>query len=1163
MGNRSSYDLPNLGEIHINPPQKSNTLNGSELFKKLKKAGNWTNPSLASEISIITGEKDFGEQTLKNWSRTKNFDKPNPTYREALFKIIKSKAINSEISSNWIKMLSLVWARDEVDYEFEIQDFVINSTYLSHLPSLFETDQALPISTTYVDLALAKSTTQKASPSLLELNTTLAERIRKRSETYFAIRQTPQSILDKINISSTLILGNPGAGKSSLLRSIARQISLNKWTNISISLFVEARVFWHAYTQDHSLDLITFALQTALQDTEHQCCSQYFLNIFSDKDKKVILLLDGLDEIAHNQEAVSNIYQQLRALQNSVSWVATSRPAGLMQPLNETMRCEMVNFNDESIEALIDNWGKNLQNEPDSLNTNTLKGEIFGSSTTREMAGNPFLLSALCYLKLNAPTESLPKSRVEIYELLVERIVFQANKKNKDVLSPPAFQALQEFSLHLYDQPNKTPTHIFTHHHWWQFRKEKKEGVDFYKHILPSRLITAWGEHDPYFHYLHLSIHEYVVARALFELEVPLTYVLEKRFHPSWRLVFQFYSALLWQRGEKDKFSLIIKKVLEEQDINSLHLITLAEIMTCAGIKNTNQFFSNFNIKEALFEFSTSDQDVAPEAMMLSLAHLDPSWCETQIMTDIEEKIDSHIAKIHKIKNNSKPLLIITFGKDLDNPLVKLSLIKTNLAKEFIRNVFWGDDHDLALYASFAYAQISTPSDRKKILIECKKTSISKDFTLRFFAYMYWSRRQEFSFFIEKILYDFSTTDTTIFNECLKLFVDLENIKTPIVLKKLAIIEAEKLSKKKPNTFKEVFDAILRMRGYEAKEILKSLMTIKYLKEWHEKIFCHYIIINSSHETGKNMPSNQIMLDAIATVCSHGRIPSDLLIMSLAKNIDENNVTSILQLCTIEKERLHQQMNPILCEKLLNIAERIYDKSIPNSNSKDTLLYRIINTLCEASFKPSKKLIRKILFHPHNYNKKYFYSAITIAGHIFDANQEKEIVQLLKGFLFNQVFEEKYRITLSIGRLDIEELFLYQDAHTAIDSLEDIATENNICIYDEFWVDSSGKKHIWTKKPKYVFITFENDIPDFFVDMAHELSQYGIAGANSAHHAETCIAAIVFGSTQQEKLPECVILAKKLQPEYIVFEVPLELEESDIAHKAKEIAIQLMSINHE
>ena len=379
---------------------------------------------------------------------------------------------------------------------------IVEDPKLTRLPALFETDRALPLALAYVELRLAPRSPLTAAPALLEKRLSLTERLHKRIEARFASRRSPQEELDSARVRSTIILGAPGAGKSSLLRRIALDIAGGDWKHAVLPLFVEVRAYWRIRKARKDLTMLRYALEQYEQTGSDLDQIEALVHHANRKNGRyTILLVDGLDEIASDSDAVDTIYGELEKLSGKTPWIATARPAGLMRSLNEDRRFELVELDEEAIECLIDNWsGAIADNGGYFPDPDVLKAEILGSSTMRDMGSNPFLLTALCYLKSAAPSTPLPTSRIGIYETLLERISFQARRRHGDnnILSSATTSALSEFTFHLYDRPNGV-MQIFGLDEWHNFIRGRKEEEtpDFERQILPARLLTAWGEDDP------------------------------------------------------------------------------------------------------------------------------------------------------------------------------------------------------------------------------------------------------------------------------------------------------------------------------------------------------------------------------------------------------------------------------------------------------------------------------------------------------------------------------------------------------------------------------------------------------------------------------------------------------------------------------------------
>lgn len=583
-------------------------MSGGEVFVLLKETGNWKFEKMASRIGRHRGARPGGG-TVKSWAAGVV---PQPKSRQAISDFIQEVSIDSVIANRWIIELDKAWTRDRWARVAKKKGNSTNSVVenvkkairadsrLKYLPALFEIDQALPFISSYVDLRIVPARNNQRHQELFETTITLAEKVARRRKESYAISSNPQEVLDKSEIRSALILGAPGSGKSSLLRRIALDIVNNQWQHFSLPLFVEARDYWSARQRDKDTDFLKFAVNKLFPYASSVDSILSRLKEAAEKNEcNVALLIDGLDEIASDSDAIDSIYSEMRAIPNHIRWIATSRSTGLMQALNEDLRCEMVELDDESIERLIENWCDVALESDNTLNRKRLTAEIFGSTGPREMARNPFLLTAMCYLKSANLDHKLPARRIKIYESLIEKIATQAQRHHGDrnILSERALTELQNFCFYLYN--NDSPKQIFSERDWFDYvdLSNHTNSIDFQRQILPGRLLTVWGELQPRYHFLHLSLQEHLIARAL--LNYPIEFALQLRFSPRWGTCFRFYAALLYQRGRIDDFKRLMRILAAERDLNQNSLLMMAEIFGDAGITDTQEWI-DINIQELL-----------------------------------------------------------------------------------------------------------------------------------------------------------------------------------------------------------------------------------------------------------------------------------------------------------------------------------------------------------------------------------------------------------------------------------------------------------------------------------------------------------------------------------------------------------------------------------
>ena len=198
-----------------------------------------------------------------------------------------------------------------------------------------------------------------------------------------------------------------------------------------------------------------------------------------------LFLLDGLEEIAGDDDAHAEICDLIARLPQGVDWIVSSRATGLTRPLAEGRRYEIAPPDDLGVSGLVANWFRTsslrdaVQQDADARQRgDALVKEILAQPRLLSMARNPFLLSALCLLRELAPDgHVLPSTRAGVYDELVHQVArhAQAHYGSRNILDTEAQRSLARFCLWTYDQASETPFQIFEIGHWQLFQEE--EGV--------------------------------------------------------------------------------------------------------------------------------------------------------------------------------------------------------------------------------------------------------------------------------------------------------------------------------------------------------------------------------------------------------------------------------------------------------------------------------------------------------------------------------------------------------------------------------------------------------------------------------------------------------------------------------------------------------------
>lgn len=221
----------------------------------------------------------------------------------------------------------------------------------------------------------------------------------------FGNTRTTKTGIETINSQDKMIvLGRPGAGKSTYLKSLALE-SIKKESQIKdrkIPIFITLKEL-----ADKGYSLMDFIAY------QFDICSLEDASLFIEhllEKGKCLLLLDGLDEV--QEERKNDIIQEVIDLSKQYhknQFVVSCRVAAYNAWFEKFADVEMADFNEEQIESFITKW---FHKEPELGKKcwEKLKDE----APLKELASTPLLLTLLCI----AYDENMDfhTSRAELYE---------------------------------------------------------------------------------------------------------------------------------------------------------------------------------------------------------------------------------------------------------------------------------------------------------------------------------------------------------------------------------------------------------------------------------------------------------------------------------------------------------------------------------------------------------------------------------------------------------------------------------------------------------------------------------------------------------------------------------------------------------------------------
>lgn len=249
----------------------------------------------------------------------------------------------------------------------------------------------------------------------------------------------PVKVFDLLlNNKGLIILGDPGAGKTTFLKYVVLQLARGEIVNKELSGYIPFLISMSTYAKyldEQDISLIEFL-------------KRYYKSLGTDLNfdeivdesfaaGKALLLLDGLDE-------VKDVSKRLYAVNKIIDFFAiykmmgnrfllTSRIVGYrdVRPVVEHLtECTLVDFEEEDIECYVDQWISSL--EEASVGNNVfakqeaqdekkeLLDNINRNMGVRRLATNPLLLTILVLMKRQGI--SLPERRVELYQKYVEAL---------------------------------------------------------------------------------------------------------------------------------------------------------------------------------------------------------------------------------------------------------------------------------------------------------------------------------------------------------------------------------------------------------------------------------------------------------------------------------------------------------------------------------------------------------------------------------------------------------------------------------------------------------------------------------------------------------------------------------------------------------------------
>ena len=363
-----------------------------------------------------------------------------------------------------------------------------------------------------------------------------------------------------------MVLGSPGAGKSTFLRKMgieALKGELADFKHECIPVFLELKGF--------SSDDIN--IEQAIIE-EFRICGFPFPEEFTVKllnQGKLLILLDGLDEVPakHVNKTIDKM-QNFVDLYDKNRFIVSCRIAAYRHNFRRFTDVAMAEFDLEQIKQFIENW---FQSETDKqIGTAQKCWELLQkpeNAAAKELAHTPLLLTLLCLVYDRS--QSFPANRSVLYRKAL-RVLLEEWAAEKRILQDEIYQGLrsdlEEILLAEIAHAGFEIDRLFFSQQEVvsQIKTFMADNLNAPKHLDGEAILNAIAVQqgilveraEDVFSFSHLTLQEYLTAQYITDHHQIAKLVTKHLIYKRWQEVFLLVAGLM--RGGADELLLMMEK---------------------------------------------------------------------------------------------------------------------------------------------------------------------------------------------------------------------------------------------------------------------------------------------------------------------------------------------------------------------------------------------------------------------------------------------------------------------------------------------------------------------------------------------------------------------------------------------------------------------------